>query len=280
MVWRKALSLRREWVSLPETQTAGQLVANQLMLAGDGRPLHTDLVCLLSAVAVAGFIGSRETGAPAPIERAPPEVPARVAFSGFDRMVFAGLYALAPNGLDALRIVKTATVIRWHRAGFRPYWRWKSRSRGGRPRIPGEIRQLIRDTGTANPLWGAPRIHGELLKLGIEVGQTTVASYIGQEATPTVAGLEDLPSQSCRRHRVVGSVCRADDFVSAVVWIADPQHTRRELPGWQSPPIRPPNGLRGNLQRHSAGAHRAAVDDAQRPGRRISLCEVCTVGDC
>jgi hypothetical protein len=210
-VWRKALSLRREWVSLPETQTAGQLVANQLMLAGDGRPLHTDLVCLLSAVAVAGFIGSRETGAPAPIERAPPEVPARVAFSGFDRMVFAGLYALAPNGLDALRIVKTATVIRWHRAGFRPYWRWKSRSRGGRPRIPAEIRQLIRDTGTANPLWGAPRIHGELLKLGIEVGQTTVASYMAKRRRP--------PSQGWKTflHNHADGIASLDLFVAPTI---------------------------------------------------------------
>ncbi len=60
--------------------------------------------------------------------------PDRIAFSGLDRMVFAGLYALAPNILDALKIVKPDTVIRWHRAVFRAYWRWKSRRRGGRPR--------------------------------------------------------------------------------------------------------------------------------------------------
>jgi hypothetical protein len=70
------------------------------------------------------------------------------------------------------------TVIRWHRAGFRGYWRWKSRARGGRPRTSLAIRQLIRDMSIANPLWGAPRIHGELLMLGIEVGQTTVARYM------------------------------------------------------------------------------------------------------
>jgi hypothetical protein len=78
--------------------------------------------------------------------------PARVAFSGFDRMVFAGLYALSPNVLKALQIVKPDTVIRWHRAGFRAYWRWKSRSRGGRPRTAAEIRQLIREMSMANPL--------------------------------------------------------------------------------------------------------------------------------
>src|SRR5262245_63144878 len=64
------------------------------------------------------------------------------------------------------------TVVRWHRAGFRAYWRWKSRVRWGRPKVPLEIRQLIRDMSLANPLWGAPRIHGELLKLGIDIGQT------------------------------------------------------------------------------------------------------------
>jgi hypothetical protein len=84
--------------------------------------------------------------------------PQRITFSAFDRMVFAGLYALVPSILDVLKIVKPDTVIRWHRAGFRAYWRWKSRARGGRPSIPAEIRQLIREMSIANPLWGAPRI--------------------------------------------------------------------------------------------------------------------------
>ena len=79
--------------------------------------------------------------------------------------------------VNALVIVKPETVIRWHRAGFRLFWRWKSRHRGGRPKVPLEIRQLIRAMSLANPLWGAPRIHGELLKLGIEIGQTSVAKY-------------------------------------------------------------------------------------------------------
>src|SRR3979490_566061 len=101
--------------------------------------------------------------------------PERVTFRGSDRLVFAGLYRLVPGMLDALAIVKPETVIRWPRAGFRAYWRWKSRARGGRPKTPLEIRRLIRDMSVANPLWGAPRIHGELLMLGIDVGQTTVA---------------------------------------------------------------------------------------------------------
>jgi transposase InsO family protein len=108
----------------------------------------------------------------------------RAVFKSFDRLLFAGLYRLVPSVLDALKILKPKTVIRWHRAGFRAYWRWKSRARGGRPKIPQEIRQLIRDMSVANPLWGAPRIHGELLKLGIDVGQTTVAKYMARRRRP------------------------------------------------------------------------------------------------
>jgi len=85
-------------------------------------------------------------------------------------------------------VVSPETVIRWHRAGFRAYWRLLSRPRGGRPKTPFEIRQLIRDMSIANPLWGAPRIHGELLKLGIDVGQTTVAKYMAKHRRPPSQG--------------------------------------------------------------------------------------------
>jgi hypothetical protein len=95
---------------------------------------------------------------------------------------------MAPAVLDALKILKPETVIRWHRAGFRAYWRWKSRPRGGRPKTPAEIRQLIREMSVANSLWGAPRIHGELLKLGIDVGQTTVAKYVSRRRSPPSQG--------------------------------------------------------------------------------------------
>jgi transposase InsO family protein len=106
--------------------------------------------------------------------------PKRFVFGTFDRLVFVGLYRLVPGIVDALSIVRPATVVRWHRAGFRSFWRWKCRRRGGRPRVPLEIRKLIRDMSLANRLWGAPRIHGELLKLGIDVGQTSVAKYMAQ----------------------------------------------------------------------------------------------------
>jgi hypothetical protein len=112
----------------------------------------------------------------------------RTAFKSIDRVIFAGLYRFVPGVLDALKILKPETVIRWHRAGFRAYWRWKSRSRGGRPKTPLEVRQLIRDMSIENPLWGAPRIHGELLKLGIAVGQTTVAKYMAGGRRPPSQG--------------------------------------------------------------------------------------------
>ena len=114
--------------------------------------------------------------------------PKRLALSSVDRLLLVGLYRLAPGVLDALKIIRPETLLRWHRVGFRAYWRWKSRSRGGRPKTPLEIRQLIRDMSIANPLWGAPRIHGELLMLGIDVGQTTVAKYMVRPRRPPSQG--------------------------------------------------------------------------------------------
>jgi transposase InsO family protein len=105
-----------------------------------------------------------------------------------DRLIFVGLYRLVPNTIKALTIVKPDTVIRWHRTGFRSYWRWKSRHRCGRPTVPAEIRRLIREMSIANPLWGAPRIHGELLKLGIAIGQTSVAKYMARRRAPPSQG--------------------------------------------------------------------------------------------
>src|ERR1700730_18298402 len=93
-----------------------------------------------------------------------------------DRLLWVWLYRLWPRCLEVMVLVKPATVIQWHRQGFRLLWRWHSRS--GRPSVDREVRKLIRQMNAANPLWGAPRIHGELLKLGIEVSQATVAKYM------------------------------------------------------------------------------------------------------
>src|SRR5712664_3282390 len=116
------------------------------------------------------------------------QVPSKPRLTVTDRLIFVWLYRLFPSALRAITIIQPETIIRWHRAGFRLYWRWKSRSRGRRPRVPVEIRRLIRDMSLANPLWGAPRIHGDLLKLGIEVAQSTVAKYMvrsGRGRSPT-----------------------------------------------------------------------------------------------
>src|SRR3979409_700839 len=116
------------------------------------------------------------------------KVPERLVFSNLDRLVLSGLYRLVLGVGYALCIVKPETVIGWHRAGFRSFWRWKSRCRGGRPKVPLEIRQLVRDISLADPLWGAPRIHGELLKLGIDLGQTSVAKYMARHRRPPSQG--------------------------------------------------------------------------------------------
>src|SRR5450756_2864239 len=94
-----------------------------------------------------------------------------------DRLLWVWLYRVWPQVLNAMVLVKPTTVVQWHRKGFRLYWRWRSR-RLGRPKMGTEIRDLIRRMCLANPLWGAPRIHGELLKLGIEVSQATVGRYL------------------------------------------------------------------------------------------------------
>jgi len=95
-----------------------------------------------------------------------------------DRWFFVWMYRWFPTILKVVTIVQPETLVRWHRAGFRRHWRWKSRSRGGRPQIDLELRTLIRQMSMENLLWGAPRIHGELLKLGFSVAQSTVATYM------------------------------------------------------------------------------------------------------
>ena len=107
----------------------------------------------------------------------------RPPLSRVDRLFWLFLSKYWADWREALHIVQPATVIRWHRQGFRYYWRWKSRRRG-RPSIQRELRALIREMSRENPLWGAPRIHGELLKLGLEVSQATVSKYMIRPRKP------------------------------------------------------------------------------------------------
>ena len=112
----------------------------------------------------------------------------RVQLTNGDRLFLVQLYRWFPSVLKAITIIRPETLVRWHRAGFRRYWRWKSRPLGGRPQIDAELRVLIRRMSVDNPLWGAPRIHGELLKLGFEVAQSSVAKYMVKRCGPPSQG--------------------------------------------------------------------------------------------
>jgi hypothetical protein len=116
------------------------------------------------------------------------KVRGRVRLTNGDRLFFIQLYRWFPAVLKAITIVRPETLVRWHRAGFRRYWRWKSRSLGGRPQIDADLRALIRRVSVDNPLWGAPRIHGERLKLGFEVAQSSVAKYMVKRCEPPSQG--------------------------------------------------------------------------------------------
>jgi transposase InsO family protein len=116
------------------------------------------------------------------------KIPGRAQLSNNDRWFFVQLYRLFPSILQVFTIIRPETLVSWRRAGFRSYWRSKSHRRGGRPQIEIELRALIRQIGVENLLWGAPRIHGELLKLGFEVAQSTVAKYMVKRRGPPSQG--------------------------------------------------------------------------------------------
>jgi len=109
----------------------------------------------------------------------------RPRLTALDRISWVVLSRFWKNWQNSLRVVRPATVVGWHRQGFRRYWAWKSRRRQGRPAIGRELRNLIRRMSDANPLWGAPRIHGELLKLGVAVSQATVSKYMVRPRRPS-----------------------------------------------------------------------------------------------
>jgi transposase InsO family protein len=116
------------------------------------------------------------------------KVRGRARLTNNDRWFFVQMYRWFPSIMKVVTIIEPETLVRWHRAGFRRYWRWKSRSRGGRPQIDLELRMLIRQMSMENLLWGAPRIHGELLKLGFSVAQSTVATYMIERRGPPSQG--------------------------------------------------------------------------------------------
>jgi len=139
--------------------------------------------------------------------------PKRVHLRALDRLLFVLLYRLWPGILDSVAVIRPDTIVRWRRRGFRAFWWWKARRRLGRPGIAKDMRDLIREISHANPLWGAPRVHGELLRLGIDVSQSTVAKYMLRIRRP--------PSQSWRTflHNHAGAIVSIDLFVVPTIAI-------------------------------------------------------------
>jgi putative transposase len=135
----------------------------------------------------------------------------RLRLTHVDRVLWAWLSRSWHGWRSAVCIVKPETVIAWHRRGFRMFWTWKSRHVTGRPVVPHDVRGLIRELSTANPLWGAPRIHGELQKLGSSVSQSTVAKYMRRHPRP--------PSQTWRTFLTnhANQITAADLFVVPTV---------------------------------------------------------------
>src|SRR5258708_9398931 len=116
------------------------------------------------------------------------KVRGRAQLTNNDRWFFVRMYRWFPSILKIVTIVQPETLVRWHRGGFRRYWRWKSRSRGGRPQIDLELRTLIRQISMENLLLGAPRIHGELLQLGFCLAQSTVSPDMLKRPGPPPPG--------------------------------------------------------------------------------------------
>jgi hypothetical protein len=120
--------------------------------------------------------------------------PQRITLSSIDRLAFAGLYRLAPGVLDALKIVRPETVIRWHRAGFRAYWRWKSRPRGGRPKDPAGSPSAHSQDQSRQPIMGAPRLHGEHFSSSASMSGKQRWKIYGEGKATAVPRVEDVPS--------------------------------------------------------------------------------------
>src|ERR1700730_10133767 len=201
------------------------------------------------------------------------KVRGRGRLTNTDRWFFVLLYRWFPSILKVVTIVQPETLVHWHRAGFRCYWRWKSRRRGGRPRIEIELRTLIRQMSTQNQLWGAPRIHGELLKLGFSVAQSTVAKYMVKPRGPPSQGWKtflrnhapDIAAMDLFDHIIVSgeghlrrnlisyaAYCnslrthRSLHKDAPIFWSdsTDRNHSSTPDPRWASPSLRPGLSLR------------------------------------
>src|ERR1700741_962535 len=204
------------------------------------------LLCFVLAVLVSPFKSKLRLEAENAVLRHPLNVLRRslhgsARLTNRDRWVFIQLFRWFPSILQVLTIIRPETLVRWHRTGFRHCWRWKSRSPGGRPQIETDLRALIRRMSVENPPWGAPRIHGELLKLGFKVAQSNVAKYMVKRRAPPSQGWRTF----LRNH--------APDIAAMDLFVV-PDHRLQSalsscgsivgtLPGSTSQPIRQPSGV-------------------------------------
>src|ERR1700694_2005959 len=166
----------------------------------------------------------------------------RVRLTNLDRWFFIQLYRWFPSILQVLTIIRPETLVRWHRAGFRCYWRWKSRPQGGRPQIDTELRALIRRMSMENPLWGAPRIHGELLKLGRSLNQASPSTWSNDGGHPArdgepscVTTRRTSPPWTCSLFQLSVSTCSMPSSSSGSTAETSSGSTSQQIPR--------PNGL-------------------------------------
>jgi hypothetical protein len=198
--------------------------------------------------------------------------PARPRLRTADRLIFVWLYRRFPSLLGAAVIFKPETLVRWHRSGFRLYWRWKSRRRVGRPAVPADIRDLIRTMNRDNPLWGAPRIHGELLKLGIDIAQSTTAKYMIRRRGPPY-----LPAPNWRAflRNHTAHIAAVDLFVVPTIGfkllyaLVILRLERRRLVWTNVTQIQPRSGSPDRSPKHFHGMTRRATSSVTATGRMV-----------
>src|ERR1700755_775261 len=224
--------------------------------------------------------------------------PKRPHLNNMDRFLFVWLYRSFPSLLEVVAIVRPETIIRWHRVGFRAYWRWRSRNRVGRPKVSAELRTLIGEMSRANALWGAPRIHGEFAQTRLRGPPVDGASVHVPPLAATVSGLADVSQQSRRRHRGDRPLCPADDRIPnsalschcapqtttlGVVWRDGKPNRGVDLaPSYRGVPVGPRAAISHSGSRHLVWSGLYAADPCNghsgpfrsppdRPGKMLTL---------
>src|SRR5947199_4933457 len=161
------------------------------------------------------------------------QAPPRLRLRGSDRALLVWMTRLWPSLLGMAQVVQPETILRWHRAGWKAFWRWKSRKRAGRPKIDRGLRDLIQRMSKENPLWGASRVHGELLMLGFAVAQSTVSKYMVRGGTPPSQSWKTLRDDNASRNGIAHvafdheNSLRSRDFI--ISWL-DPTPRAWRLP--------------------------------------------------